>query len=308
MSIENPLAYHVTMRLADDRVLAPSDLERRRAARVLLRIGRDFDLLAFRLADTHLHALVRCSAEASGRFCQRVACALLRRLALPAPFERGRRRPIADQRHLYRAFFYVLSQDTRHGLVLDPFHDASSLPDLLGLRFFDATIAARVRAFLPRVRPEELRTLMTRADGRGPTADASTQAPPAPPSSPQRPSLYGLDPNAATDAVFAAACATAADARDARVLRAQRSAARLSVEHVALRDLPKLLGWSARATRHLRRASIDAPAEHAILGQLALRASTSTSIARPDAGALRAPPPLAPLRTPAEPARVASPA
>ena len=77
MSIEHPLAYHVTMRLADDRVLAPSDLERRRAARVLLRIGRDFDLLAFRLADTHLHALVRCSAEASGRFCQRVACALL---------------------------------------------------------------------------------------------------------------------------------------------------------------------------------------------------------------------------------------
>jgi hypothetical protein len=274
MSIEHPLGFHVTMRLADDRVLAPSDVERRRAARSILRVGRDFDLLAFRLADTHLHALVHCTAEASGRFCQRVACSLLRRLDLPAPFERGRRRPILDQRHLYRAFFYVLNQDVRHGTLVDPFHDASSLPDTLGLRLFDLTLAARVRAYLPRVRAEEPSALL------GGSRPEATSRPPSTRSGATGPAEPGESSRAATpappvhvvDAVLAAACATRADERDAVVRRAVTAALRLSANVEMLREAAGLLGPSARSSRRARRSAPDPTADRAILGQLSLRA------------------------------------
>lgn len=52
------LGFHVILRLGDDRVIAPSLAERRRWARELCALAREFDVVAWKLADTHLHILV----------------------------------------------------------------------------------------------------------------------------------------------------------------------------------------------------------------------------------------------------------
>ena len=57
---------------------------------------------------------------------------------------------------LYNTFTYILQQDRRHGLDLDPFRDASNLPDLLGLRLLGRYTAALVRRHLPRIRRSQL--------------------------------------------------------------------------------------------------------------------------------------------------------
>src|SRR5687767_10756998 len=51
------LGYHVILRLGDDRVIAPSRGERRRFARKLAALAREFPVLAWKLADTHLHVV-----------------------------------------------------------------------------------------------------------------------------------------------------------------------------------------------------------------------------------------------------------
>ncbi len=64
--------------------------------------------------------------------------------------------PIKGQAHLGRAFEYILDQERHHGLNSDPFHEASNLPDLLGLRVLGRHTVASVRRHLPRVRRDHL--------------------------------------------------------------------------------------------------------------------------------------------------------
>jgi len=64
--------------------------------------------------------------------------------------------PVYDVRHLKTAFFYVLGQDRHHGLNNDPLHEASNLPDLLGVRTLAVWTAAHVKKYLPRVKREHL--------------------------------------------------------------------------------------------------------------------------------------------------------
>ena len=52
-----PMGWHITMRLADDRVIAHTTAELRLAARVLVEQGRDRGLLSFCVVDTHVHAV-----------------------------------------------------------------------------------------------------------------------------------------------------------------------------------------------------------------------------------------------------------
>jgi hypothetical protein len=51
---------------------------------------------------------------------------------------------------------YVLGQDRRHGIDIDPLHDASNLPELAGARVPWVTSARLVRELLPRLDLREL--------------------------------------------------------------------------------------------------------------------------------------------------------
>jgi hypothetical protein len=145
------LAVHVTLRLADSRVIAPTGAARRVAARALLDVGDRFGLLAFHVVDTHAHAIVASSRRAAGEFARRAELALGARLRLGCGFEPVRRTPVHDQWHLHRSLKYVMSQEERHGLPVDLSHDGSSLPDVLGWRVTGHGLAMRVRALAPRL-------------------------------------------------------------------------------------------------------------------------------------------------------------
>jgi hypothetical protein len=144
------LAHHVILRLTDGRVLASSVEARRGLASLVLNRGPSCGLLAFRGSDTHLHALMACGRDAAGRWVQALSCALRWGLAMEVPFRPAHILPIQDQVHLENAFSYVLRQDTHHGFRNDPCHEASALPDLVGLRVRWPDLAGRVRERLPR--------------------------------------------------------------------------------------------------------------------------------------------------------------
>lgn len=147
------LAQHVTMRLADSRVITPTTRERRIAARSLLEVGAAFRLVAFHVVDTHAHALVLASREEAGAFARRAEGTLSARLRPGCPFEAARFTPVGDQSRLVNTVHYILDQARRHGIASDPFHDGSALPDLIGLRVCDGSLAACARAHLPRLDP-----------------------------------------------------------------------------------------------------------------------------------------------------------
>src|SRR5829696_6495085 len=77
-----PVAQHVTLRLCDSRVIAPSGPARRTAARTMLEIGAVHGLLSFHVVDTHAHALLPCARIEAGQFARRVEIALSKRLQL----------------------------------------------------------------------------------------------------------------------------------------------------------------------------------------------------------------------------------
>jgi hypothetical protein len=159
-----PLAFHVMMRLDDDRVIARTAGERRTVARIAYEQGAGRGLVAFRLADTHLHALIAAEREAAGLLARYVGSSIRHRLRVPVPFAKARIKPVLDQRHLSNAFRYVLTQEERHGTLQDPFHDGSSLPELVGLRGLDTTTPELVSAMLPRYRSEDFLRWIGRFD------------------------------------------------------------------------------------------------------------------------------------------------
>ncbi|NUP05102.1 MAG: hypothetical protein HOW73_03460 [Polyangiaceae bacterium] len=148
------IGWHVTNRLVDDRVIAPSAQSRRVAARAIVEqaVRQEARLLAFRVVDTHFHLLLVGTYADAGELARCIEITLRARLPLSAPFEPLRRMPIHEQGHLYGAYRYVLRQEERHGICVDPEHDGSSPPDLLGLRVIEgATLATCTREHLPRL-------------------------------------------------------------------------------------------------------------------------------------------------------------
>jgi len=143
--------HHVTMRLEDDLVIGKSIRDARRIARSALERDPDFGLLAFRAADNHLHSLLACGASDAAEYARRVEISTQLALGLESPYAPARVRPVEDQRHLWSAFWYILDQDKRHGLVGDPFSEASNLPDLLDFRGLGSFTRDHVRVHLPRV-------------------------------------------------------------------------------------------------------------------------------------------------------------
>ncbi len=149
-------AWHIMMRLRRDAVIAPSPEHRRAVARVFHRKGRGFGLLAFSVADTHLHSLVCCGREAAGEFARRVEISLHHHIPLHTGFSPAHLVPVRDQHHLERTFHYIHKQQQRHGLRNDPLHEGSSLSDLLGLRAGFPGVGRVLGERLPRVNEEQL--------------------------------------------------------------------------------------------------------------------------------------------------------
>src|SRR4051794_29361510 len=117
------IAYHVTMRLEDDVVVAPDAACLVIAARTLVEFGEPRGIIAFSIVDTHLHAILCCTCAEAGRFARLAELALHHRLGLRAGFEPARIRPIRDVWHLQRAVLYVWRQREHHGLEMDPTSD-----------------------------------------------------------------------------------------------------------------------------------------------------------------------------------------
>lgn len=240
------LGYHLTLRLADDRVLASDVAALRRAAACLHRHGRAARLLAFCVVDTHVHALVACDVEMAKRFARGISIALQKTLAPGVPFERARVRPIVDQRHLYNTFYYLVRQHQHHGVRSDPFHDGSHYPDVAGLRVVDLALEAAVRGLLPRMELE----LPPRGDLR------------------------------AEHLVEAAAAALAL--RDLRTKSTASVMARAAVVHLGqgghdTRQLAELLGLDRSTVNRLRLIGPPRGLVRAVEGQARWRAATSVT-------------------------------
>ncbi|MBN1945294.1 MAG: hypothetical protein JW797_06425 [Bradymonadales bacterium] len=150
------IAQHIRIRLANDRVIAPTTEERRLVARLVLAQGQMENLLCFGLADCHLHLEAVCEIQAGLQLARRIELSLFRRLGLNVRFAPAYVEPIRDIRHLANTFDYILGQSRHHGLNWDPLHEATNLPDLIGMRLIGRYTIANVRRYLPRVSRKQL--------------------------------------------------------------------------------------------------------------------------------------------------------
>ena len=256
------LGYHVRLRLTDDGVIASTPGERRVLARVVIAQGQAHNLLAFGLADNHLHIVVARDDPASTvELARRIELSLGRRLPLSATFQRAYLRPVEDARHLYNAFAYALRQDQRHDLGCDPTRDATNLPDLLGLRVLGAMTRIQVRRFLPRVRREDLLRTLGVADII-PSSDPISHL---------------------RDATLAAACLSELGRPTRETTAARRAAVAVAARRLSARHLRELLATSARTIRRITHLPADGELVAAIRRQLHLRGQLETRLRTPGA-------------------------
>ncbi len=233
-----PLGHHVTLRLSDDRVIAPDPADRRRLARVIAGAARPFRLLAFAAADNHIHLETAEPRDLSLELARRVAIGLRQTLRIDVPFEPARARPIVDQRHGYAAFHYLFRQERHHRTQLDPHFDGSSLPDLLGMRQIGLACRRDVAKLLPRVTREQL------LDHLGvPHLD---HAP--------------MDLTDLADAAAAAFGLVSLSDRSATTRRARLAAVAVAETHVPFERLAPLLGMDPRSLRRIRARAANDPA------------------------------------------------
>jgi hypothetical protein len=246
------LGQHIILRLEDDRVIAPTAAARRILARAVLEVARPHCPLAFNGVDTHLHLETAGSGAQASELARRLKLSLVPRLGLEVGFAPARIKPILDQHHLRRTFAYILRQHDHHGYDEDPHHDASNLPDLLGLRLVGGYTAANVRSLLPRVR---------RADLLAALGLSSLESPAEIP-------LALL-----ADAAAAAAALPALTGRSVEVVEARRAAVHVAGDHHDSSALARALGCSPRTIRRLRSEPALEPLTRAVALQLHLRVS-----------------------------------
>jgi hypothetical protein len=247
------LAHHSVLRLEDDRVLAPSSGTRRRLARSMLALGRDFGLLCARAVDTHLHHITLGNEPSARELSRRLALSLGRMLGHPVSFLPPRIKPIRDQWHLVAAFKYVIGQERHHAVSLDPFHDASTLPDLLGMRVLAPWLADRVAAYLPRLRVGDLWSELELAK-----VDLEREP---------------LQRRFLADAASAAFGLETLRSKTPDAVLARRAAIRLVGERLATAELAELLLVDQRSVRRLRGSDADPRHIRAIRLQLAARSA-----------------------------------
>ncbi len=243
------MGQHIMLRLSDDRVIAPTVAMQRMVARTVFRLARTLGLLAFRCVDTHLHISALTPRKKAGRLAQAVESTLVQRLSLGVTFSRARFKDIADQHHLEKLFNYILDQERHHGVNLDPFHEASALPDLLGLRTVGTYVIKNVRSFLPRVGKEQLRRYL----GEGMLA---------------RPveSFDGL-----ADAAAAASALPGLRSKAPAAVAAKCAAVAVASRSITSRAIASLLGIHQRTVQRLAGKKPDPNLVHATELQLRLR-------------------------------------
>lgn len=247
---DDALGQHVMMRLADDRVLITEPEHPRLIARVLLARGARRELVSFGVADNHLHAVLTCSRAVAGIFARAVEATLRLLLPLRVPFAPARFRPIVDQQHLGNATAYSVRQQERHGVRLDLLRDGTSLPDVLGLRVLDPSLAARFGARLPRVTREDLLTLLGVELVGGP-----------------------IDLGPLADAAAAAMALPDLDGRDPERMAAKRAAVQVGLAaDLRVSQIAELLASPLRTVRRLAGAPARADLVRAVCLQLRLRA------------------------------------
>jgi len=239
------------LRLRDDRVVAPSVNALCTVARIVLRIGQDFRLIAFGTADSHIHIESMCDRPGAGELARRVELAIGRKLGLDVGFSPAHIKPIEDQRHLGNAFDYTLRQQYRHGIANDPYHDGSNLPDLLGMRINGAYTVANVRAYLPRIGREKLLSYFDEIDLNQPCTSW------------QR--LY--------EATAAAVGRVELEGKGVNVVAAKRAAVHLASAHLSTLEITNLLRTTDRSVRRLRSQVPISSVLKAIELQLRLRRS-----------------------------------
>jgi hypothetical protein len=244
------LAHHITLRLTDGRVLAPSVAARRIVARAVLELAAAFRLIVFRAADTHLHLLVACSAGEASELARRLEIKLQGLLRFGVRFDRARIRPVVDQAHLRNAFHYVLRQQQHHGLEQDPLFEASNLPDLLGLRLIGAFTRNAVRELLPRVKRGDL---LQHLGGE------FAQAP--------------LDLADAADSAAAALALIDLAGRGREAVLARAAGVRLLRPHASQQSIARAFRMTERGVRSLLRVEVDPMLVRAIELQMRLRAA-----------------------------------
>ncbi len=239
------------IRARDSRVIAPSAREQRVVAQVVLEKARDFSLLSFSVADTHLHLENTCGAREAAELARRIELSLGRRLSIAVGFSPAYLEPIRDQKHLQNLFTYILKQDQRHGLDLDPYREASNLPDLLGMRLLGGYTTTLVRQLLPRINRKKLLEYL------------------------HVPALQpGEEP---LELVVPAAEATMArvglDGRTRELVDVRRAVVQVVGSRMAPSELAQMMGVDRRTITRLRAQPADARLVKAIRLQLALRAS-----------------------------------
>jgi hypothetical protein len=239
------------MRLRVDRPLARSAADFRTAAGIMVRHGAPHGLLAFRVVDTHLHALFAAPRRDAGVVTQIVESALNQSLRFPAPFDAARFRPVADLHHLRAAVLYVLRQTERHGANVDRAHDGSSLPDVLGMRCIDAGAWSRLLAALPRLGRDQLLPLLPiELEARVPFA-----------------------PEHLADAAAAALGLPSLSGNRPEAVLGRRAAIAIGEAHLGVGELAEAIGSSVHSVRRLRSARGELPQALvvAVRRQLAVR-------------------------------------
>lgn len=252
------IAGHAVCQLANRQVIALGPKQLRSVAVGVLTVGRPFEMLAFKLADNHLHALVMGEEGEATEFGRRVEISLQRRLRPGVRFAHVHVTAVETHSHLTRTFRYIFRQESHHGTSVDPLFEASNLPDLLGMRTIGQWTAPHVKVRLPRVTREELLSFL--------------------------PVRLGGAPNLALlpDSAAAAAGLPHLGWRSCAGLEARVAAVRVADDWMGPRQAPRLVGMTSRACRRLREHQPSTKMVRAVIAQLQLQSAwTALQAAQP---------------------------
>jgi len=254
------LGHHIMIHSDDDRVLAPSDAARRALAEAVYRVAAPFPLLGFGAADNHLHLVVLCDRRQAARFAGRLLCALHWALDLPVAFFPVRYKRLADQYHLITAFHYCLGQRNKHAVQSDPYLDASSLPELLGLRLVPTDSITRVREQVARLGRDRLLGHLGAEHLEPASNDIITDL------------VVAGRGHLLRDAACGALGRPALVGRSAHVVRARNALVKVLSTCCTTPQIAELVGRSPSQVRHLRTLARQPQLERAVSLQIALRA------------------------------------
>lgn len=260
----------VVLRTTTDAVLAPSPAARRELARLVAKCGRDLGLVAFGIADTHLHAVVVGGVERATEFARRARIAWFNTHPAGAPLERASAWPVRDQWHLASVGLYVLRQAARHGVGSDRCLDGSMVLDVAGLRVAAEVPVEFAREHLPRLSVEALVEILGVPEledfVRRPLAAAAAGSP-----------VLGSLAEAAAAALGIAAIR----GRSEGALAARCAAVHAVASTVPPTQLASALGCSVRVVRRALSGRPDPRAVAAVRGQLLFRAALAARECEP---------------------------